>query len=167
MVYTKNEQEEILKNLAHVVAYKCRRLFPIIKTLPFLYCSFETRSDFQMIFSAFQLPESRSETFILGFSYEGGGYHCPDHFIRKPCCSFMVGIILNFLTAVIFTLGIHYNGGFTSSKILKRTYQNSYMTDHEKNNNNYKKISAIYFFCFISLSLVVEYESLITRFPIS
>ena len=144
MVYTKNEQEEILKNLAHVVAYKCRRLFPIIKTLPFLYCSFETRSDFQMIFSAFQLPESRSETFILGFSYEGGGYYCPDHFIRKPCCSFMVGIILNFLTAVIFTLGIHYNGRFTSSKILKMTFQNSYLADHERNNITTTKNSVRY-----------------------
>ena len=120
-----------------------------------------------MIFFAFQLPESRSGTFILGFSYEGGGFYCPDSFIRKLCCSFKVGINLKFSTAII-TLGIHYNRGFTSSKILKRTYQNSYMTDHEKNNNNYKKIKRDIFLLFYSLSfnLVVEYERLIIRFLI-
>ena len=118
-----------------------------------------------LIFFAFQLPESRSGTFILGFSYEGGGYYCPDSFIRKLCCSFKVGINLKFSTAII-TLGIHYNRGFTSSKILKRTYQNYYLTDHEKNNNNYKEFHSDIFFCFILFNLVVEYERLIIRFLI-
>ena len=99
-------------------------------------------------FSNFFLPFSNF--FILGLSYEVGGYYCRDSFIRKLCCSFKVGINLKFSTAII-TLGIHYNRGFTSSKILKRTYQNSYLTDHEKNNNNYKKLQCDIFLLFYSL----------------
>ena len=144
-----------------------RKAFTIIKTLPSLDCSSETRSDFWVIFFfAFQLPKSRSGTLILGFSHEVGGYYCPDSFIQKLCCSFKVGINLKFSTAII-TLGIHYNRGFTSSKILKRTYQNSYLTDHEKNNNNYKKIKCDTFLLFYSLqpcSRVWTFDNSISHF---
>ena len=128
-----------------------RKAFTIIITLPSLDCSSETRSDFRVIFFLHFSCQSRVQgRLFLASVMKLEVIIRPDSFIQKLCCSFKVGINLKFSTAII-TLGIHYNREFTNSKILKRTYQNSYLTDHEKNNNNYKKIKCDTFLLFYSL----------------